>query len=226
MEISDHFGFLDSGLEGRYVYDITVSPNYESDNTLYVCTLGDGVIKTSDGGRTWKYVGLRGRFLYDGLTFSPNYDDDGTIFAASLAGIHRSRDRGATWEPVLNRSQYQPRFHNVYMRDPDGMSVTLDWDAFNYDSYRNSDDLALRDQVTKMLPRGDYQMLRHKKATQGIYYKYLVDVPGYDINACFTGTSVDYRCVMGPDLGIVEILLHGETQGTVGSLQPFSPRQR
>ncbi|WP_146397459.1 hypothetical protein [Planctomycetes bacterium CA13] len=214
------FRALESGLEGRYVYNITVSPNYESDNTLYVCTLGDGVIKTSDGGRTWKEVGLRGRFLYDGLTFSPAYNEDATIFAASLAGIHRSRDRGATWEPVLNRSQYQPRFHDIYMRDPDGKSVTLDWDAFNYNSYRNSDDLALRDQVTKMLPRGHYQMLRHKKATQGVYYKYLVNVPGYDINACFTGTSVDYRCIMGPDLGIVEILLDGESQGTVDLYSP------
>lgn len=214
------FRDLNQGLEDRYVYNITVSPNYESDNTLYACTLGDGVIKTSNGGRTWEYVGLRGKFLYDGLTFSPDYDRDGTIFAASLAGIYRSLDRGTTWKSVLNRTQYQPRFHNVHMRDPDGKSVTLDWDAFNYDSYRNSDDLALRDQVSKMLPRGDYQMLRHKKATQGIYYKYRLDAPGYEINACFTGTSVDYRCVTGPDLGIVEILIDGESQGVVDLYSP------
>lgn len=71
-----------------------------------------------------------------------------------------------------------------------------------------------------MLPRGRYQILTHKEATQGIYYKYLVEDAGYDLNASFTGTSVDYRCIKGPDLGMVEILIDGERQGTVDLYSP------
>jgi len=72
---------------------------------------GDGVYKSTDGGRTWKHIGLEntrqiGRVIVDPK--NPNI-----VFVAALGhaygpsadrGVYRSRDGGATWEKVLFRN--------------------------------------------------------------------------------------------------------------------------
>src|SRR5207237_1289740 len=69
---------------------------------------GDGMYRSSDGGRTWKHIGLEntrqiGRIIVDPK--NPN-----VVFVAALGhaygpspdrGVYRSRDGGATWQKVL-----------------------------------------------------------------------------------------------------------------------------
>ena len=95
---------------------IGVAPS--SPNVVYVGTgeadmrdsiqFGDGMYKTSDGGKTWTHIGLEntrqiGRIIVDPK--NPNI-----VFVAALGhayaanpdrGVYRSRDGGATWQKVL-----------------------------------------------------------------------------------------------------------------------------
>ena len=72
---------------------------------------GDGMYKSTDGGKTWKHIGLEntrqiGRVIVDPK--NPN-----VVFVAALGhaygpspdrGVYRSRDGGATWQKVLFRN--------------------------------------------------------------------------------------------------------------------------
>src|SRR5882724_4553542 len=73
---------------------------------------GDGMYKSSDGGTTWKHIGLEstrqiGRVIVDPK--NPNL-----VFVAALGhaygpspdrGVYRSRDGGATWQKVLFKNE-------------------------------------------------------------------------------------------------------------------------
>ena len=73
---------------------------------------GDGMYKSTDGGKTWKHVGLEntrqiGRIIVDPK--NPN-----VVFVAALGhaygpnsdrGVYRSRDGGATWQKVLFKNE-------------------------------------------------------------------------------------------------------------------------
>jgi photosystem II stability/assembly factor-like uncharacterized protein len=91
-------------------------------NVIYVGTgeadmrsdisIGDGVYKSSDGGQTWKNIGLRdsrhiGRILVDSR-------DPNVVLVAALGhaygpsaerGVFRSTDGGATWQKVLYKDE-------------------------------------------------------------------------------------------------------------------------
>jgi len=95
---------------------IAVAPN--DPNTIYVASgeglqrpdlsVGDGIYKSTDGGKTWAYLGLRGGQQIPALAIDPSSPN--TLFAAVLGhpfgpnperGIFRSRDGGQNWEKVL-----------------------------------------------------------------------------------------------------------------------------
>jgi photosystem II stability/assembly factor-like uncharacterized protein len=77
-------------------------------NNRQSSTWGDGVYRSTDGGTTWRNMGLRetqsiGRIVIDA-------HDPGTVFVAAVGhlfgpneqrGLYRTRDSGATWEKVL-----------------------------------------------------------------------------------------------------------------------------
>ena len=69
---------------------------------------GDGMYKSTDGGKTWTHQGLRDALQIGGLSIDPK--DEGRVFAAVLGhpygpnkerGIYRTTDGGTTWEKVL-----------------------------------------------------------------------------------------------------------------------------
>ncbi len=71
---------------------------------------GDGVYKSSDGGSTWKNVGLRDTRNISTVVVDPR--DPDLVYVAALGhahgrnterGVFRSRDGGATWKRVLYR---------------------------------------------------------------------------------------------------------------------------
>jgi photosystem II stability/assembly factor-like uncharacterized protein len=75
-------------------------------------SVGDGIYKSSDGGKTWTHLGLRDGQQIPALAVDPR--DPNRLFAAVLGhpygpneerGIFRSMDGGKTWQKVLYKDQ-------------------------------------------------------------------------------------------------------------------------
>ena len=73
---------------------------------------GDGIYKSSDGGKSWKNLGLRDAQQIGGLVVDPK--DPNRVFVAALGhpyganderGVYRSLDGGAKWERVLFKDE-------------------------------------------------------------------------------------------------------------------------
>jgi photosystem II stability/assembly factor-like uncharacterized protein len=100
--------------------DIAVAPS--NPNVIYVgsgegvqrpdLSMGDGVYKSTDAGKTWKNMGLKDGQQIGGLAVDPK--DENKIFVAALGhpyganterGVYRSNDGGNTWEKVLYKDE-------------------------------------------------------------------------------------------------------------------------
>ena len=69
---------------------------------------GDGIFKSVDGGKTWKYAGLRATRTISTIVVDPH--DPDIVYAASMGhvfkpdshrGVFKSTDGGKTWHKVL-----------------------------------------------------------------------------------------------------------------------------
>jgi photosystem II stability/assembly factor-like uncharacterized protein len=100
--------------------DIVVS--LSNPNTIYVgsgeglqrpdLSVGDGVYKSTDGGKTWINTGLKEAQQIGGLAIDPK--NENRVFAAALGhpygpneerGVYRTIDGGKTWERVLYKDE-------------------------------------------------------------------------------------------------------------------------
>ncbi len=91
-------------------------------NTIYVgsgeglqrpdLSVGDGIYKTTDGGQSWRHLGLRDGQQIAAILIDPR--DANRVFAAVLGhpygpnserGVFRSVDGGETWERILYRDE-------------------------------------------------------------------------------------------------------------------------
>lgn len=96
--------------------DIVVSPS--NPQTIYVgsgeglqrpdLSVGDGIYKSTDGGKTWSHTGLREALQIGGMAIDPV--NENRVFAAALGhpygpnkerGVYRTLDGGKSWEQVL-----------------------------------------------------------------------------------------------------------------------------
>lgn len=95
----DEFAPANTGLHGRLVLDLELSPMFDVDHTLFAAGPDAGVMVSDDCGRTWtsSLVGLEDPLIFD-VAVAP---DCGSVFAATEAGVLRSRDVGATWQPLI-----------------------------------------------------------------------------------------------------------------------------
>lgn len=75
-------------------------------------SFGDGVYKSTDGGKTWKNIGLRATRHIGKILIAPR--DPNIILVAALGraygpnperGVYRSTDGGATWQKVLYKDE-------------------------------------------------------------------------------------------------------------------------
>ena len=100
--------------------DITVSPS--NPNVIYVgsgegilrpdLSLGDGIYKSVDAGKTWTHLGLNDVQQVGGLAIDPT--NENRLFVAALGhpygpnderGVYRTLDGGQTWEKVLYKDE-------------------------------------------------------------------------------------------------------------------------
>jgi photosystem II stability/assembly factor-like uncharacterized protein len=79
-----------------------------SDDIRSNVSTGRGVYKSTDGGKTWSFVGLRQAGQIGGVRVDPTNPDvvyvaaDGNAFAPNAErGVFRTRDGGKSWEKVL-----------------------------------------------------------------------------------------------------------------------------
>lgn len=212
------FGPSNLNLDEHYVNNLVFSPTYATDNTLYATTFGEGVLRSSDCGASWSYFGLRGKFLYTGLAFSGNYAEDGTIFAPAIDGIYRSTNRGKDWKNVLNPTQFLAKVPFLTLKDPDGQAISISFgdEAMmrQYDSW----DPEISPQVYRRV-KNAVQKVSSQSAYLGQYYKFRVE-PGYAFEVYFQGTGIEYKCVQGPDLGVVKVLIDGASRGRFDLYNP------
>ncbi len=160
--------------------DLAVAPS--DPNIIYVgsgeglplrpdLSVGDGVYKSTDGGRTWRNVGLRdsqqiGSIIIDpknpnrvfvavcGHPFGPNQD----------RGVYRTTDGGATWQKVLYKDEntgaiqvaFDPKDSNVVYADlfevRHGPWENGQWQGPGSGLYKSTDGGATWRQLTKGLP--------------------------------------------------------------------------
>lgn len=102
------------------VGDVVVSPS--NPNVIYVgsgeglqrpdLSVGDGIYKSTDGGKTWINTGLKDGQQIGGMAIDPK--NENRVFAAVLGhpygpnterGVYRTTDGGKTWERVLYKDE-------------------------------------------------------------------------------------------------------------------------
>jgi photosystem II stability/assembly factor-like uncharacterized protein len=98
---------------------------------------GDGVYKTTDGGKTWTRVGLEGSQAISRIRVDAK--DPNLVYAAVLGhpygasaerGVFRSKDGGKTWKKILyENDRAGAEDLSIDPRDPQVMYATI-WDVY------------------------------------------------------------------------------------------------
>ena len=133
------FPIFDEQVTGS-IGDIAVAPS--NPNTLYVgcgeglqrpdLSVGDGVYKSTDAGKTWMHIGLKDAQQIGGLAIDPT--NENIVFVAAMGhpygpnterGVYRTTDGGKNWERVLYKDEntgavqvgFDPTDHNIIYAD-------------------------------------------------------------------------------------------------------------
>lgn len=98
--VSWNFGLLDLN-----VYCMAISPNFSSDETLFVGTQ-TGIFRSTNAGRAWREVTMP--FGFDtvlSIAISPNYAQDATLFSGTEnQGLWKSTDGGDSWKRLAENA--------------------------------------------------------------------------------------------------------------------------
>jgi hypothetical protein len=97
-------------LKNDYVIGLGISPNFKTDQTLFVSVRGRGLFKSTNSGQTFKKIAddlLQNNHAIEYIHFSPDYSRDHTIFAASDEELFKSTDDGNAWEVIKRPVRYE-----------------------------------------------------------------------------------------------------------------------
>jgi len=159
--------------------DVAVAPS--NPNVLYVASgegiqrpdlsVGDGIYKSTDAGKTWQHLGLNGGQQIGGLAIDPT--NENRVFAAVLGhpygpnterGVYRSTDGGKTWQQVLYKDEntgaiqvaIDPKNPNIVYADlwagRQGPWENGAWNGTESGLYKSTDGGNTWRQLTKGLP--------------------------------------------------------------------------
>jgi photosystem II stability/assembly factor-like uncharacterized protein len=78
----------------------------------FVGSLGDGMWKSTDAGRTWRHIGLAATVMIDSIVVDPHNANVVVVSALGNAthhggGVYRSTNGGKTWTRVLDPAHYR-----------------------------------------------------------------------------------------------------------------------
>jgi photosystem II stability/assembly factor-like uncharacterized protein len=161
------------------VGDIAVAPS--NPNVLYVASgegiqrpdlsIGDGVYKSTDGGRTWTNTGIRDGQQIGGIAIDPN--NENRVFVAVLGhpygpneerGVYKTENGGKTWEKVLYKNENTGAVQVMFdPKDPNTVYAVLwaarqgpwengAWQGPESGLYKSTDGGMIWKKLTKGLP--------------------------------------------------------------------------
>jgi photosystem II stability/assembly factor-like uncharacterized protein len=83
------------------VFSVATVLRDEMEETVFVGTGADGIVRSDNGGQTWSgaNAGLLDLTVLT-LAFSPNVSHDRTGFAGTASGLYRTRNGGGSWREV------------------------------------------------------------------------------------------------------------------------------
>jgi photosystem II stability/assembly factor-like uncharacterized protein len=121
------------GVNGGFPIDVTVHP--EDADMVYANAYGGGVLRSTDGTKTWQLwsAGFSGAILYD--MDVPSYDSS-TVYVAGRSGPFESTDYGSTWTGIANYNTTVNEWMtiSVHDNDPNIIFVAVEGDVTIYRS--------------------------------------------------------------------------------------------
>jgi photosystem II stability/assembly factor-like uncharacterized protein len=114
---------------------IVPSPNFASDQTVYLGTQYGVIYQSTDSGKSFSVVGtVDNRSTNEPLTLviSPDFASDKTLYASGAKGIYQTVDGGSTWQPLtestalMTKSNLQLAISPNYKADRTVIAGTAD----------------------------------------------------------------------------------------------------
>lgn len=217
------------------ILDIVCPPDFSATGEVYALTRGAGFARSTDHGVTWTPMpGAWDGYTGECIRLSPTFAEDNTILVSTIGGgFYVSRDRGVSWQrwhalgsPVdscfvfdlspafaRDRTILAGTFEGFWRSEDGGASWRLVTDEEFYDE----------DRAPWMLLGGswedDYSGDAYcRKAQRAGTKGHLARLP-------FTGTGIRLFGKRGPDQGIAEVQIDGETVARV-DLYSASPESQ
>ncbi len=104
---------IDAGIDDNRIASVAVS--HQHFGLMYAAVFGGGVLKTTDGGKSWLAAnnGIQNPYV---RAVAVDPADDSTVYAASALGVFKSTDGGATWNELSVQwpHKFSPAQENLY----------------------------------------------------------------------------------------------------------------
>jgi hypothetical protein len=108
--VNSGFNWEATGIRGKAVDAIAVSPNFAEDKTVFAGSSVNGFFKSTNGGVSFTPITIAANDPGAlPVVCSPNYANDQTVFTGtSFSGIFKSTNQGTTWTLLPGTSQLTP----------------------------------------------------------------------------------------------------------------------